>query len=146
MNKLKKTRRLVIVASLAMLPAVAAGGCVEGEPGDRAPTIQELTVEPQQIAVGESTELLGLLEFSDDDRDVERVRAFVRTPAGAFGPTAETDVNTTAREGGTLELSLGLTPTMPGAYTVHVVVIDSRGNESNLVLGTVEALPASELR
>lgn len=146
-NTLWRRVRLAIGARLWLVAFVglAAVACVEDDPGDRPPELGALELTPERLAVGEPVEVVARFEFVDRDRDIRSVRAFIRTPRGVLTQTAEGELNTTAHGGGTARVAVALTPPEPGTYTLHVFVIDSRGNESNIVTGELEVVPPHEL-
>lgn len=110
------------------------------------PSIDELTFQPSEGAIGRTTTVSGTIDFEDPDGDVAQSVVSILQPDGAslfIEPVAVQGAE--GHKSGTVGFAFLLTPSQEGQHQFDVWLIDEAGNSSNRLTGTinVESDPSS---
>jgi len=137
------SRRGLAAFSMMTLLTTAGAGCADdggGDPG-APPTVSNLALTPETVTAGSLVTLSGTMRFSDPDGDVALLVSELELPGGATQPGPETPVAGAAGiTTGDVPFQLALQTSAPGALTVRVWLVDTKGNPSN----TLEAVVTVE--
>jgi len=128
-------RRLVFVRRAALATVIFLAAACAGEP----PSISNLTLSPDVVPAGTSTQVSGSVDFSDPDGDVEEL-VFSLAMNGETPGEASQEVPTAAGlEQGTVAFILLLQPPETGTVDIGVWLVDADGSESNHLSTSVTA-------
>lgn len=120
--------------AIAVVLSFVAIGCA-GDP----PSISNLSLIPDRVTVGETTQINGGLDFADPDGDIEEL-FFGLSLNGSEPEQASQDVpEATDFTDGRMAFILMLTPPEAGPIDVEVWLVDADGSESNRLTTAVTA-------
>lgn len=119
---------------VAVVLSLVTIGCA-GDP----PSISNLSLVPDRVTVGESTQVNGGLDFADPDGDIEELFFALSINDSEPEQTSQDVPEATDFTDGRMAFILMLTPPAVGLIDVEVWLVDADGSESNHLTTQVTA-------
>ena len=131
-------RRLVPCLASVLLATLLSAGCSDDQ--GTAPAISDLSLQTTSVPVGQQATVSGQFTFSDPDGDLESFSVQVTAPTGQSQTVGPQAIQGAAGvTDGPIGLAVVFNPGVAGDFVLDVWVVDSAGNESNHLTGTVTA-------
>jgi len=131
---------LLLALGLAVLMLGVACGDEDEESSGTAPAIDSLVYAPDTLTVGTASVIEATFNFADPEGDVDMFVIEVNPPDGVVVPAIQgATAGTSGLTAGALSLMLALNPPVAGNYDFTITVMDSAGNTSNGLSGTLTA-------
>lgn len=132
----------IFLGAILVTTAITLIGCSSSDDGDETkgspPTIANLALSTQTIAVGKVEVVRGTVDFDDPDSDFDAIEGSL-VFAGQTQAVPRQTATTNGQKSGTLNLAFQIGAAQAGTAEIEIWGLDKNGNKSNRQKVSVEA-------